>query len=287
MSRNEKQLNFNLDLMCVCVLKCIGHVRLCVTLQTAACQAPLSMGSSRQEYWSGLPFPLPGSLPNPGNWNHISGLLPWQAVLYQTWVARITYVLLLKYLNILHDFECVHIAIETSCFVMSWRFLPPPRSDGSKYFRSVMRGHKKALFTSSYWCIQMCLTAQILVVIKRNSHKGEQANTSQSPVQATFQLKVRSIPEGTAQYSPPPQPPTPENHLQPAFYCGKFLSDLFSLFFFFFSAAFFSCKSMLRLSSKATALLEFPAHSSREVFSCRISKTLQSQQNLPQRRCQR
>ena len=51
---------------------------------------------------------------------------------------------------------------------------------------------------------------------------------------------------------------------------------------FFFSAAFFSCKSMLRLSSKATALLEFPAHSSREVFSCRISKTLQSQQNLPQ-----
>lgn len=125
----------------------------------------------------------------------------------------------------------------------------------------------------------MCLTAQILV-IKWNSHKGEQANTSQSPVQATFQLKVRSIPEGTAQYSP--QPPTPENHLQPAFYCGKFLSDLFSLFFFFFSAAFFSCKSMLRLSSKATALLEFPAHSSREVFSCRISKTLQSQQNLPQ-----
>ena len=40
---------------------------------------------------------------------------------------------------------------------------------------------------------------------------------------------------------------------------------------------------MLRLSSKATALLEFPAHSSREVFSCKLSKTLQSQQNLPQR----
>ena len=33
---------------------------------TAACQAPLSMGFSRQEYWSGLPCPSPGDLPNPG-----------------------------------------------------------------------------------------------------------------------------------------------------------------------------------------------------------------------------
>ena len=33
---------------------------------TVACQAPLSMGFSRQEYWSGLPFPSPADLPNPG-----------------------------------------------------------------------------------------------------------------------------------------------------------------------------------------------------------------------------
>ena len=33
---------------------------------TVAHQAPLSMGFSRQEYWSGLPFPTPGDLPNPG-----------------------------------------------------------------------------------------------------------------------------------------------------------------------------------------------------------------------------
>ena len=33
---------------------------------TAACQAPLSMGFSRQECWSGLPFPSSGDLPNPG-----------------------------------------------------------------------------------------------------------------------------------------------------------------------------------------------------------------------------
>ena len=37
-----------------------------VTPQTVAHQAPLSMGFPRQEYWSGLPFPPPGDLPNPG-----------------------------------------------------------------------------------------------------------------------------------------------------------------------------------------------------------------------------
>ena len=37
-----------------------------VTLWTIACQAPLSTGFSKQEYWSGLPFPPPGDLPDPG-----------------------------------------------------------------------------------------------------------------------------------------------------------------------------------------------------------------------------
>ena len=41
-------------------------VQLCVTLWTGACQAPLSMGFSRQEYWSELPCPPPGNLPDAG-----------------------------------------------------------------------------------------------------------------------------------------------------------------------------------------------------------------------------
>ena len=41
-------------------------VQIFVTLWTVACQAPLSMGCSRQEYWSRLPFPSPGDLRNPG-----------------------------------------------------------------------------------------------------------------------------------------------------------------------------------------------------------------------------
>ena len=42
------------------------HVRLFATPWTVTYQAPVSIGFSRQEYWSGLPFPSPGDLPNPG-----------------------------------------------------------------------------------------------------------------------------------------------------------------------------------------------------------------------------
>ena len=47
-------------------VKSLSHVRLFATLWTVAQQAPLSMGFSRQEYWSGLLFPSPGDLPDPG-----------------------------------------------------------------------------------------------------------------------------------------------------------------------------------------------------------------------------
>ena len=47
-------------------VKSLSRVQLFVTPWTVAYQAPLSMGFSRQEYWSELPFPSPGDLPNPG-----------------------------------------------------------------------------------------------------------------------------------------------------------------------------------------------------------------------------
>ena len=47
------------------MLSRFSHVRLFLTLWTIACQAPLSMGFSRQEYWSGLPVPSPRDLSNP------------------------------------------------------------------------------------------------------------------------------------------------------------------------------------------------------------------------------
>ena len=50
-------------LCCLCVISC---VQLFATPWTVAHQAPLSMGFSRQEYWSGLPFPAPGDLSDSG-----------------------------------------------------------------------------------------------------------------------------------------------------------------------------------------------------------------------------
>ena len=52
--------------MCPCMLSHFSHVQFFATLWTVARQTLLSMGFSKQEYWSGLPCPPPGDLPNPG-----------------------------------------------------------------------------------------------------------------------------------------------------------------------------------------------------------------------------
>ena len=53
-------------LVVVTAVRSLSRVRPFVTPRTAARQAPLSTGFSSQEYWSGLPFPSPGDLPDPG-----------------------------------------------------------------------------------------------------------------------------------------------------------------------------------------------------------------------------
>ena len=60
---------FDMDEYYSTVLLLFSHLVLSnssVTAWTVALQAPMSMDFSRQEYWSGLPFPFPGDLPNPG-----------------------------------------------------------------------------------------------------------------------------------------------------------------------------------------------------------------------------
>ena len=51
--------SYHLLLLLLLLLSCFSRVRLCATPQTAAHQAPPSLGFSRQEHWSGLPFPSP------------------------------------------------------------------------------------------------------------------------------------------------------------------------------------------------------------------------------------
>ena len=65
-SGNSRRWQSNSILALACIIRCFSCVRLFVTLWTIASQAPLSMGSSRKEYWSALPYSPPGDLPNPG-----------------------------------------------------------------------------------------------------------------------------------------------------------------------------------------------------------------------------
>ena len=52
--------------LCACMLSHFSHVWLFATPRPIVCQAPLSVGFSKQEYWNGLPFLSPGVLSNPG-----------------------------------------------------------------------------------------------------------------------------------------------------------------------------------------------------------------------------
>jgi len=61
----------------------LSHVWLFATPWTVATQAPLSMGFSRQEYWSGLPFPHPGDLPE-----YITSVLVWSGCYNQNHMLR-------------------------------------------------------------------------------------------------------------------------------------------------------------------------------------------------------
>ena len=67
--------------VCVCVCVSLSCVQLFATSYTVAHQAPLSMEFPRQEYWSGLPFPSPGDLPDPR-------IEPMSPALHTVWASK-------------------------------------------------------------------------------------------------------------------------------------------------------------------------------------------------------
>ena len=79
--------------MNVCVLSHFGRVWLYATLWTVARQAPLSMGLSRPEYWSGLPYPPPRDLADPG----IEPLCLMSPALSATWETWCICLVMLNY----------------------------------------------------------------------------------------------------------------------------------------------------------------------------------------------
>ena len=93
--------------VCVCMLSRFGHVPLFVILWTVACQAPLSVEFSRQEYWSQLPGPPPGYLPNP-EVEHENPEPQVDSLLLSQWRSpqNVQYI---KFTIYIHTFYNVHI----------------------------------------------------------------------------------------------------------------------------------------------------------------------------------
>ena len=72
LTREKKEKKGLPNIVMCAVLSCFSRVQLFATQWTVAHQAPLSMGFSRQEYWSGLPCPLPADLSGPKDQIHVS-----------------------------------------------------------------------------------------------------------------------------------------------------------------------------------------------------------------------
>ena len=94
----------------VLVVELLSHVLLFVTPWTIAHQVPLTMEFSQQEYWSGLPFPSQGHLPDPG----IEPVLHWQAgsssLTHQGSPLIHIYIYIYTHMDIVMD---IHTCIET------------------------------------------------------------------------------------------------------------------------------------------------------------------------------
>ena len=111
----------------MCILSCFIRVQLFATLWTVACQASLSMGFSRQGYWSGLPCLPPGDLPNPGI-EPASLTSPALASGFfttnTTWEAqRVTYMHINE--TFLYSVKIHSLSSLFSCSVVSWLFAIP------------------------------------------------------------------------------------------------------------------------------------------------------------------
>ena len=134
---------FGLSRWCAYMLSCFSCVQLIVTPWTVAHQAPLCMGFSRQEYWSGLPFPTSGHLPNPeirpaslmspalaGGFFTI--VLPGKPLLYNVLVSNVNPISLRSRLDICDLSNVlfqglsmfIHVNANTERFVTSKLFVP-------------------------------------------------------------------------------------------------------------------------------------------------------------------
>ena len=112
-------------LLLLLLLSRFSHVQLCAILWMEAHQAPLSLGFSRQEHWSGLPFPSP--------WNI---LVLFVSIFFQFWLGFVPFLILLLLCFVVFFFKLYNIVLVLPNIEMnlpqvymcapSWTLLPPP-----------------------------------------------------------------------------------------------------------------------------------------------------------------
>ena len=106
----------------------LSHVHFFATPWTVARQASLSMGFSRQEYWSGLPFPPPGNLPSPG----IKPTLLTSPLLADGFFTTSAAWEALSYVRSLNNLEFIFVYVcrnvPTCCFTCSCPAFPAPHT---------------------------------------------------------------------------------------------------------------------------------------------------------------
>ena len=112
-----------LEMVCVCVCESLSHVWLFAIPWTVALQAPLSMGFSRQEYRSRLPFPSPGDLPDPGT---EPGSPTLQADFFYHWAAREAKMFTNHLLNLLQPILGAYLSNTHAYISVVWNRLARP-----------------------------------------------------------------------------------------------------------------------------------------------------------------
>ena len=155
MSRKE-EFSDNYNFMSVCMLSWFSHVQFFMTPWTVACQDSLSLGFSRQEYWSGLPCPPPRDLLNPG----IEPESLTSPVLVSRFFTTSTegFSWVLFHTGHSHD----HLLESSSCTTSK----PPPKEVQFSLFPSLCKAMHSVPVTQS-----MNLTRQYKTKILRNEHE--------------------------------------------------------------------------------------------------------------------
>ena len=181
------------------LLSRFSHVRLCVTPQTAAQQAPLSLGFSRQEHWSGLPFPSPTHESEKWKWSRSvvsnssrpHGLQPTRLLHPWDFPGRVlewgaiafSVIACLTMCNVYggnHNEKLV----TTWVTLMTCRTLPLwPSTDTQKvtvqshalHFPSVLAVTTERMLFVSWWKLSKCGTAESRILWKRWAHRKPKA----------------------------------------------------------------------------------------------------------------